>query len=109
MAGKIKEFQKVIVDDADFKETIAGEHVFIEVHPSWCGSCDCVKPMLYRIALDKEDIKFCTAASDKIQALSKYNNTIKPIFLYYRRGTMKGQPIEGVDTPKIQKLCDNIE
>jgi hypothetical protein len=27
MAGKIKEFQKAIVDDLDWKETIAGEHV----------------------------------------------------------------------------------
>ncbi len=27
MAGKIKEFQKVITDDADWKETISGENV----------------------------------------------------------------------------------
>jgi hypothetical protein len=27
MAGKIKEFQKAIVDDADFKETIGGENI----------------------------------------------------------------------------------
>ena len=27
MGGKIKEFQKIIVDDLDWKETISGEHV----------------------------------------------------------------------------------
>jgi len=31
MAGKIKVFQKIIADDADFKETIMGEYVFVEV------------------------------------------------------------------------------
>ncbi|KAJ1480631.1 hypothetical protein T484DRAFT_1810062 [Baffinella frigidus] len=66
MAGaKIKEFQKVIVDDLDWKETISGENVFVEAHPSWTGPCECVKPLLYRISLDKEEIKFCTAPSDK--------------------------------------------
>ena len=38
----------------------------VEAHQSWSGPCECVKPMLYRISLDKEDIKFCTAASDKV-------------------------------------------
>mmetsp|Transcript_47279 Transcript_47279/g.94621 ORF Transcript_47279/g.94621 Transcript_47279/m.94621 type:complete len:108 (+) Transcript_47279:24-347(+) len=106
--AKVKEFQKVIVDDSDWKETIAGEHVFVEVHPSWCGPCECVKPMLWRISLDKEDIKFCTAASDKLQAVNKYANQIKPVFLYFRRSVQKGKPIEGVDAPQIQKLLDNI-
>jgi hypothetical protein len=41
----------------------------IEAHPSWCGPCDCVKPILYRVSLDKEDIKFCTAAIDKVKKL----------------------------------------
>ena len=27
MAGKVKEFQKKIADDADFKETIQGDYV----------------------------------------------------------------------------------
>ena len=27
MGGKVKEFQKIIQDDADFKETVAGDHV----------------------------------------------------------------------------------
>ena len=27
MAGKVKEFQKVISDDTDWKDTIGGEHV----------------------------------------------------------------------------------
>jgi hypothetical protein len=37
MAGKIKEFQKVITDDADWKETISGENVctFLNIcHPN---------------------------------------------------------------------------
>ena len=38
----------------------------IEIHQSWCGPCECLKPMLWRISLDKEEIKFCTAASDKV-------------------------------------------
>jgi hypothetical protein len=33
--------------------------------------CDCVKPMLYRISLDKEEIKFCTAPSDKLPIAGK--------------------------------------
>jgi hypothetical protein len=96
--AKVKEFQKCIVDDVDFKDTISGDHVcacpcprarlqycrlpgakhpatcqrlrvpcaVVEAHQSWSGPCECVKPMLYRISLDKEDIKFCTAASDKV-------------------------------------------
>ena len=29
--------------------------------------CDCMKPMLYRVKIGKEeDIEFCTAASDKV-------------------------------------------
>lgn len=27
MGGKVKEFQKMITDDADFKDTISGDHV----------------------------------------------------------------------------------
>lgn len=27
MGGKIKDFQKIIVDDSDWKDTISGEHV----------------------------------------------------------------------------------
>ena len=27
MGGKVKEFQKIIQDDADFKDTVAGDHV----------------------------------------------------------------------------------
>jgi hypothetical protein len=39
----------------------------IEAHHSWCGPCECVRPILYRVSLDKEDIKFCTAAIDKVE------------------------------------------
>jgi hypothetical protein len=38
----------------------------VEAHQGWSGPCECVKPMLYRISLDKEEIKFCTAASEKV-------------------------------------------
>lgn len=31
--AKVKEFQKIIIDDMDFKETIAGDHV-----------CECASP-----------------------------------------------------------------
>uniref|UniRef100_A0A6U5B3U3 Thioredoxin domain-containing protein n=1 Tax=Hemiselmis andersenii TaxID=464988 RepID=A0A6U5B3U3_HEMAN len=112
MAGKMKEFQKVIVDDMDWKDTISGEHVFIEAHRTWTGPCECVKPMLYRISLDKEDIKFCTADLDKITflkdaALKDHKDKVKPIFMYYRKSVLKKQ-IEGVNAPEIQKLLDNI-
>ena len=41
MAGKVKEFQKVIMDDADWKETINGENVctFPEYSTSSFPSC----------------------------------------------------------------------
>jgi hypothetical protein len=39
----------------------------VEAHQGWSGPCECVKPMLYRISLDKEEIKFCTAASEKVR------------------------------------------
>lgn len=112
MAGKTKEFQKVIADDMDWKDTIAGEHVFIEAHHSWCGPCECVKPMLYRVSLDKEEVKFCTAAIDKITflkdvVLKDHKDKVKPVFLYYRKSQLKKQ-IEGVNTPEISKLLDNI-
>lgn len=42
----------------------------VEAHPSWTGPCECVKPLLYRISLDKEEIKFCTAPSDKVPPAS---------------------------------------
>ena len=32
------------------------------------AQCECVKPMLYRVSLEKEEIKFCTAASDKVSS-----------------------------------------
>jgi len=38
----------------------------VEFHLSWSGSCDCVKPMLYRVSLEKEEIKFVTAVSDQV-------------------------------------------
>jgi hypothetical protein len=97
MAGKIKEFQKAILDDNDWKETImqGAEHAcrlsshslsicaffdmvvhrkwtVVEVHQSWCGPCECIKPTLYRVSLDKDSIKFCTAASDKV--CNKFSN-----------------------------------
>jgi hypothetical protein len=43
----------------------------VEAHQSWTGPCECVKPLLYRISLDKEEIKFCTAASDKVGQASQ--------------------------------------
>mmetsp|Transcript_38429 Transcript_38429/g.94506 ORF Transcript_38429/g.94506 Transcript_38429/m.94506 type:complete len:114 (+) Transcript_38429:102-443(+) len=112
MGGKVKDFQKVIVDDLDWKDTISGDHVFIEAHPSWCGPCDCIKPMLYRVSLDKEEVKFCTAAIDKITflkeaALKDHKDKVKPVFMYYRKGILKKQ-IEGVNSPEIMKLLDNI-
>jgi len=111
MAGKIKAFQKIIADDADFKETIMGEYVFIEFHPSWAGPCECVKPMLYRVSLEKEDIKFCTVASDKLPIAGKdHKDKVKPVFIMYRKGKpLKDmKPIEGANTPAIQKILDNI-
>jgi len=41
-------------------------HKVVEFHQSWSGPCDCVKPLLYRVSTEKEEIKFCTAASDKV-------------------------------------------
>ena len=38
----------------------------VEFHLSWSGPCDCVKPMLYRVSLEKEEIKFVTAAADQV-------------------------------------------
>ena len=150
MGGKVKEFQKIIQDDADFKDTVAGDHVsecplssrprrdgtsrvrsctraqavgwalrhrtglqahatrdqmdthcacvqgmrahtgarcpdshtwvlaVVEAHQSWCGPCECVKPMLYRVSLDKEDIKFATAASDKVRISPSFRHPNRP-------------------------------
>jgi len=105
--AKVKEFQKVIIDDQDFKETTAGDYVFVEAHQGWSGPCECVKPMLYRIKLDKEEIQFCTAASEKIAALKDHKDKVKPVFLFYKKGALK-KTIEGVNGPEIQKLLDNI-
>ena len=38
----------------------------IEAHKTWTGPCECVKPLLYRVSLDKEEVKFCTADIDKV-------------------------------------------
>eukprot|EP00277_Geminigera_cryophila_P047216 CAMPEP_0173071728 /NCGR_PEP_ID=MMETSP1102-20130122/9401_1 /TAXON_ID=49646 /ORGANISM="Geminigera sp., Strain Caron Lab Isolate" /LENGTH=118 /DNA_ID=CAMNT_0013940275 /DNA_START=14 /DNA_END=370 /DNA_ORIENTATION=- len=115
MAGKIKEFQKKITDDADFKETINGDYVFVEFHQSWSGPCDCVKPLLYRVSMEKEEIKFCTAASDKLPIAGKdHKEKVQPVFIIFRKGKplkVKGaemKPIEGANTPAIQSILDNI-
>ncbi|EKX53418.1 hypothetical protein GUITHDRAFT_150407 [Guillardia theta CCMP2712] len=79
----------------------------VEVFQSWAGPCECIKPMLYRTSLDNEDIKFCCAAADKIGSLKEYKDKLKPVFLFYKKGALK-KTIEGVNTPEIQKLLDNI-
>ena len=115
MGGKVKDFQKHIQDDADFKETINGDYVFVEFHLSWAGPCECVRPMLYRNSLDKEGITFCTAPADKLPIYGKdYKDKVKPTFIMYRKGkvmNIKGapmEPIDGVNTPRIQSILDNI-
>ena len=35
MGGKIKDFQKVIVDDTDWKDAIGGDHVCKSIETSW--------------------------------------------------------------------------
>jgi thiol-disulfide isomerase/thioredoxin len=55
-----KDFQKVIHDDADLRDSIQGAGVVIvECHQSWCGPCECVRPTLWRLSLDDESLKFC--------------------------------------------------
>lgn len=74
MAVVKKDFQKIINDDAEFREAVAGNGTVcacaqyaseltqpvIDVHPSWCGPCDCIRPQLWKLALEDETLKFCT-------------------------------------------------
>ena len=54
MAGKIKAFQKIIADDADFKETIKGEYVFIEVSAERADAPHCEsRPTHLHISSDR--------------------------------------------------------
>ena len=103
MAQIKKDFQKVISDDAEFREAVSGNGtVLIDVHPSWCGPCECIRPQLWKLALEDETLKFCTASSDKVPILSKdFSGKVKPVFLVYKNGKPSGEPIEGVNGPEI--------
>merc|ERR1712216_551843 len=80
------------------------EHIVQRMDPLTAGAGDLPGGDL---SLDKEDIKFATAASDKITALKDHKEKVKPVFLYYKKGALK-KTIEGVNGPELMKLCDNI-
>ncbi len=116
-----KDFQRVLNDDNEFKDAIAHPHVsrhmrtlfagiardtlqgvIIEAHASWCGPCECIKPSLWQMGIQNENLKFGTASFDKVPLLKEYQGRVKPVFLIFKDGK-RIAAVEGVDLPAIKK------
>lgn len=103
MAQMKKDFQRVLSDDAEFKDAIAYENfTLIEAHAGWTGPCEAVKPTLWQIALKDEQLKLATANFDKIAALKQHQGSVKPIYLIYKANKQVAA-IDGVNIPEILK------
>jgi thiol-disulfide isomerase/thioredoxin len=120
MAQMKKDFQRVLNDDAEFKDAIAHPHVHIwppisrlkcvtffqgivvEVHASWCGPCECIRPSLWQMGLQNENLRFATASFDKVQLLKEYQGRVKPMFLVFKDGK-RIAAVDGVDLPAIRR------
>ena len=122
MAQMKKDFQRVLNDDSEFKEAITHPHVHnarlncalararvtlgqgmvIEAHASWCGPCECIKPSLWQMGIQNENLKFGSASFDKVPLLKEYQGRVKPVFLVFKDGK-RIAAVEGVDLPAIKR------
>jgi thiol-disulfide isomerase/thioredoxin len=55
--------------------------VVIEAHATWCGPCECIKPSLWALGIQNENLKFGTASFDNVPLLKKNQGRVKPVFL----------------------------
>ena len=113
-----------VVEDAERIAALVEESqtklVIIDVHATWCGPCEALKPTLNKIALDytqsTERITFASCAIDKFGSqlqetlpsetnLSLEKNGCLPIMLVYRFGSCIGTLV-GVDGPALQSLVE---
>ena len=76
--------------------------VVIEAHATWCGPCECIKPSLWALGIQNENLKFGTASFDKVPLLKEYQGRVKPVFLIFK-DSKRVASVEGVDLPAIKK------
>jgi thioredoxin-like negative regulator of GroEL len=76
--------------------------MIVEAHAAWCGPCECIKPSLWTLGVQNENLKFGTASLDKVPLLADYQGRVKPMFLVFKDGK-RVAAVEGVDLPAIKK------
>ena len=113
-----------VVDEVDRIDSLVEESqnklVVIDVHATWCGPCEALKPTLNKIALDyahsEDRITFASCDIDKFGSklqetlpsesnISLEKNGCLPIMLVYRFGSCIGTLV-GVDGPALQGLVE---
>ena len=103
-----------------FVEESQNKLVIIDVHATWCGPCEALRPTLNKIALDytqsEERIIFASCAIEKFASklqetlpsesnISLEKNGCLPVMLVYRFGSCIGTLL-GVDGPALQGLVE---
>jgi hypothetical protein len=56
----------------------------IEAPAIWYRPCECIKPSLWALGVQIENLKFGTASLDKVPLLADYQGRVKPVFLIFK-------------------------
>jgi len=95
-----EEWAKVCGDSAE-KDVL----YFVEVFAAWCGPSDAITSTFRRLKMDLEGrkIKFVQVCADVTDVLSKYKDTARPHFIFFKEGEQL-EVVEGVNAPALEKM-----
>lgn len=84
-----------VIEEKDFKTTIAKGTVLIDFYADWCGPCRMLTPILEQLQEEmKESLKIVKMDVDQAQlTAAEFDITSIPTILLFKNGQMKGKVV----------------